>query len=190
MSDHSDDLDRRCTALLANGFDELMASWRPNALVAAMHWLDECESPIEKLMCAALSFGLHPDAVSMLPHSAFFRRYGDLHIKPQAQIEGYRVDFAVVATEQWATDLTVEARIVVECDGHDFHERTKEQAERDRSRDRRLTTLGWTVLRFTGREIVRDPRACATAVGDAIRAEYARQGQRHQQSMAVEDAQQ
>lgn len=51
--------------------------------------------------------------------------------------------------------------IVVECDGHDFHERTKEQAEHDRKRDRRLTELGYTVLRFTGREIWRDPIACA-----------------------------
>lgn len=46
--------------------------------------------------------------------------------------------------------------IAVECDGHDFHERTKEQAERDKARDRELQMLGWEVARFTGSEIVRD----------------------------------
>lgn len=43
--------------------------------------------------------------------------------------------------------------LVVECDGHEFHERTKEQAARDRSRDRRLQSAGYTVFRFTGAEI-------------------------------------
>jgi very-short-patch-repair endonuclease len=56
--------------------------------------------------------------------------------------------------------------IVVECDGHDFHERTKEQAARDRSRDRRLQAAGHHVLRFTGSEIYRDPMKCAEEVLD------------------------
>ena len=188
MSDQDNELDQRCVALLVNGFDELMAFWRPNSLVAAMHWLDECESPIEKLMCASLSFGLHASNTGMMLHSAFYKPQGDVHIQPQAQLGDYRVDFALVANERWASDLNVEAKIVIECDGHDFHERTKEQAERDRSRDRVLTTMGWTVLRFTGREIVRDPMACVISVGDAIRAEFQRQGARYHETMTAADA--
>ncbi|KAA0117930.1 DUF559 domain-containing protein [Methylobacterium sp. P1-11] len=53
---------------------------------------------------------------------------------------------------------------VVECDGHEFHERTKEQAQRDRSRDRRLQEAGYRVFRFTGSEIYRDPLGCAREV--------------------------
>lgn len=45
---------------------------------------------------------------------------------------------------------------MVECDGHNYHERTSEQAKRDRKRDRDLTSQGFTVVRFTGSEIVSD----------------------------------
>lgn len=54
-----------------------------------------------------------------------------------------------------------EASIAVECDGHDFHERTPEQAEHDKKRDRYFAEVGQVVLRFTGREINRDAEACA-----------------------------
>ena len=43
-----------------------------------------------------------------------------------------------------------EIKIVVECDGHDFHEKTKDQVARDKSRVRDLEIAGWRVLRFTG----------------------------------------
>ena len=49
-----------------------------------------------------------------------------------------------------------EARLVVECDGFDFHERTKEQASRDRRRDRALQRAGFKVYRYTGSDIWAD----------------------------------
>lgn len=52
-------------------------------------------------------------------------------------------------------------KIAIELDGHDFHERTREQAERDKSRDRLLQSDGWIVLRFAGSEIWRDAGKCA-----------------------------
>ncbi len=51
--------------------------------------------------------------------------------------------------------------LIIECDGHDFHERTKEQAAKDRSRDRRSQQAGFVILRFTGSEIYNDPMRCA-----------------------------
>lgn len=50
--------------------------------------------------------------------------------------------------------------LAIELDGHDFHERTKEQAQRDKSRDRILQELGWKAIRFTGSEVYADPIAC------------------------------
>jgi very-short-patch-repair endonuclease len=47
----------------------------------------------------------------------------------------------------------VTINIVVEIDGHEFHERTKEQAKRDRMRDRLMLMDGYMVLRYTGSEI-------------------------------------
>lgn len=80
-----------------------------------------------------------------------------------------RPDFAFV----WRGDEHA-TKVIVELDGHDFHERTPEQAQSDKSRDRHLQTLGWKVLRFTGREVLRAPRACLHEVERlAAQASYA-----------------
>jgi hypothetical protein len=72
---------------------------------------------------------------------------------------GWPADFVVgVASGDKA------AWLIIECDGHDFHERTKEQAARDRARDRELQANGFTIFRFTGSEIYRDPIGCASQV--------------------------
>jgi very-short-patch-repair endonuclease len=68
---------------------------------------------------------------------------------PQAKIGRYRVDFLLTQG-----DGPEERRpLIVECDGHSFHERTKEQASRDRARDRDLQAEGYPVFRFTGSHI-------------------------------------
>lgn len=55
--------------------------------------------------------------------------------------------------------------LAIEVDGHDFHERTRAQAQRDKLRDRWLQARGWRVLRFTGSEIIyRDAAAAADEV--------------------------
>jgi hypothetical protein len=149
-----------------------------------------CESPVEFMLCRALFdvffFDLLDSAVS---------------IRPQVEIDRYRVDFVVQFTEvatspsyqfsasrfvQWLNHLEREhpdvkklpdlarlhppkpinpdLKVVVECDGHEFHERTKEQARADKSRDRELTAMGYTVLHFTGSEIHADPWKCAREV--------------------------
>lgn len=85
-----------------------------------------------------------------------------LTVTPQKQIGPYRVDFLLESGECPGVNL------VVECDGHDFHERTKEQAARDRSRDRDLQAKGYIILRFTGSEIYRDAWKCAEEVQQQI----------------------
>lgn len=80
-----------------------------------------------------------------------------LSIWDQVAIGRYRVDFLLCMKGcDGALHFTV-----VECDGHDFHERTKEQAEHDRRRDREMQAMGYSVLRFTGAEIWRSPTVAA-----------------------------
>lgn len=74
----------------------------------------------------------------------------------------YRLDMAL----QVHGDRNSRVSIDIECDGHDFHEKTKEQAEADKRRDRDLQSIGWVIARFTGSEIFRDPMAAATQVHD------------------------
>ena len=59
--------------------------------------------------------------------------------------------------------------LVVECDGHDFHDRTKQQASYDRSRDRELLRCGIRTIRFTGSEIVHSQERCADEVFRTLR---------------------
>ena len=91
-----------------------------------------------------------------------------LLVRSQAQIDKYRVDFLIHALDVRNEPVTdrVWRRLVVECDGHQYHERTKEQAAKDRSRDRWLTAHDYDVFRFTGSELWRDPMACAEQVTD------------------------
>jgi hypothetical protein len=97
-------------------------------------------------------------------------------------LEGrYRADFVItnewleegpnpqaIESTQKMMDYRGPIRIVVETDGHDFHEKSKEQASRDRRRDRELQTAGWKVLRFTGSEVWADPRACVAQIHEFV----------------------
>lgn len=77
-----------------------------------------------------------------------------VYVFRQVKIEGYRVDFLL--THRKGGDVFPRA-VVVECDGHEFHERTKEQAESDKRRDRDLQSKALPVFRVTGTEIWRSP---------------------------------
>ena len=44
-------------------------------------------------------------------------------------------------------------KVCIYTDGHTYHERTEDQAMRDRNIDRELQNFGYIVLRFTGKEV-------------------------------------
>lgn len=88
-------------------------------------------------------------------------------IEKQVQVAGWRVDFLIHYPLLGAPEIDGElalAKLIVECDGHAYHERTKEQAARDRRRDRVAQHQGLPVFRFTGSEIWNDPIGCADEV--------------------------
>ena len=77
----------------------------------------------------------------------------------QHPIGPYRADF-LVTFESYAHAFRHGEKIVIECDGHDFHERTKEQAQHDKKRDRYMQALGFRVYRFTGSEVYKSLGKC------------------------------
>jgi very-short-patch-repair endonuclease len=85
----------------------------------------------------------------------------EFHIFTQYHVAGHRVDFLV-------RSLPSLAQVIVECDGHAFHETTKEQVAKDRKRERQLIRAGYTVLRFTGSELYGDAAACAKEVEEIL----------------------
>lgn len=130
----------------------------------------QVESPIESMMLWALilvaiedGFGLEVLAdygrvLAMEPTSVPAVLFLSTQ-HPVGEPPGrYRVDIAAhVEDEETGTRAT----LFIECDGHDYHERTKEQAMRDRKRDRYFQTSDLPLLRFTGTEIHKDAPGCA-----------------------------
>jgi very-short-patch-repair endonuclease len=123
----------------------------------AHYFLALQQSPIEEKMGLAL-LAHYISAFQffcVLPELPEADRTG-LFMVPQAPIGRYRADFALLMMAEGQT-----ARLVVECDGHDFHEKTKQQAAHDKARDRYFVQKQWPVMRFTGSEIYRDANRCA-----------------------------
>lgn len=142
------------------------------------------DSPIEEVLFAAIDLGsrfgqqefelatfrkdLQPDhkaeLLDALSFSAGKYRKSPAVIFPQVKILDWPVDFVFSAYSAYSDHKW--HNLIIECDGHDFHERTKEQAAKDRSRDRILQDVGHQVFRFTGHEIWKDPVSCAQQVFD------------------------
>lgn len=135
-------------------------------------WLakpEQYDSPIEYAMAVAM----HVLTEISFPHIHHLSLFGETDdqcaryvltaispssaaVFPQVRIGRFVVDFFVAYDKGDGTT----GGIVIECDGHDFHEKTKEQAAHDKARDRDLQSRGYRVFRFTGSEIHRDPVAC------------------------------
>ena len=69
-----------------------------------------------------------------------------------------RLDFAVFCKN---------GKIDIECDGRAWHERYTDQI-RDKSRDNYLTSRGWMVLRFSAKELFKNPGACVITIKKTI----------------------
>jgi very-short-patch-repair endonuclease len=119
----------------------------------------ECESPIEQL------FGAY---VYEYARSRSVGDDGEFILNVQQDIETptgkFRVDFLLAA---YINGKPVS--LIVECDGHDFHEKTKAQAAKDKRRDRALKFAGNEIIHFTGSEIWKDPWKCAREAVEYMR---------------------
>lgn len=124
--------------------------------------LGKVESPIEALFLEAFCVAAVEHGYGIARKSA--AREGVIVVGIQRSIgERYRADF-LISYPFFGAHFAV----VVECDGHAFHERTKKQAARDRRRDRDIQRMGYQIFRFTGSELNADARGCAVEVLTAI----------------------
>lgn len=109
------------------------------------------ESPLEETLLSKLT--------QHYPHQ-YAAQIGALGVLiPQLRVGQYRADFAIINGD---------VGIFVEVDGHEFHS-TPEQKERDAKRDRELLLAGWVTVRFTGREIYRNPSGCVDEILALVR---------------------
>lgn len=191
----------RRNALVQKVVDELYEVVEVDAANAESEAESECDSPIEQLFLVAVNlkgsllnrskglFARIPrvTCVGMKGNEWTIATAGDGKvinpsyvcqdfINPQCKIKNYRVDFLWTRITPIEPDRKLAIplpQIIIECDGHDFHERTKEQASRDKERDRVLQSMGFVVLRFTGSDIWKDALACVDSV-DATFDQFAR----------------
>lgn len=132
-----------------------------------------CQSPLEiKLGRAFALIGVFEPRLDGDEYSIIGAwPFAGLVLHAQPQICGIHPDFALIPESgSW--------RVAIEVDGHAYHERTKEQADRDRKRDRDMLREDVVMLRFTGSEVWRGADDCArealsVAVGMMAK-EYAR----------------
>lgn len=110
----------------------------------------------------------------------------DMHLEPQREIEiegeKFRADFVVAMGSHpamYGADVwTKFPKLAIELDGHDFHERTKEQVTYRNRRDRQMTLHGWTVLHVSGSELFRAPEDALEDIfrhADRVLSEFWRQ---------------
>jgi len=117
-------------------------------------------SPIEDLFAIACRLqcearGINPNPwPDQLPDKTVVWDVG-LQIIPEHKVGVYRVDFMLQYHP--FPQCQVPQPVVVELDGHAFHDKDKVQRAYEKARDRFLVKEGYRVLHYTGSEVVKDP---------------------------------
>lgn len=139
--------------------DESIAERLEGLIDNAVITLIDCESPIEQLLALELQDVIRDSKLNHISDIFICSPQLEVTLFKESKKEvKYRTDF-LVEFVRMKENLSI--RVAIECDGHDFHEKTKEQAARDKRRDRNLMENGIMVIRFTGSEIYEDAYGCA-----------------------------
>lgn len=114
--------------------------------------LDRCQSKLER--------DLLVEILQALPENNRVCTQYEVRV-PASGIRLGVVDFMI--ENEWG------GLVAIELDGHEFHEKTKDQARRDRRRDRSLIACCYgplAIVRFTGSEVFAEPAGCAAEAID------------------------
>jgi very-short-patch-repair endonuclease len=65
-------------------------------------------------------------------------------LRPQYKVGAYRIDFAIIQKP---------IKIAIELDGFAYHDRDKEQFQRERKRQNFITSQGFKILRYTWSDV-------------------------------------
>ena len=166
----ANDTDRQAE-ILAEYAEMRAAEARDEFVNNVSDWVEPSATPIERLMAIGLIFAIQSEAWFGFPpqNNEFYlaESEGDAFVVPvfgpsiyiwqQVKVDKYKADF-VVRFAHWRGGAVFGA---IECDGHNHHDLTKEQAIHDRERDRHFQARGIIILRYTGKEIYRNPLKCA-----------------------------
>ena len=124
--------------------------------------ISNCESPIEQMFALEIN-----ERLNWFNFGSKLEKFNCKFevFETQEKIDKYRVDFLLIVSK----NNNEYKKFVIELDGHDFHEKTKEQVQRDKEKDRFLISQGYIVVRFTGSEIYKN---CSEKVDELLNIVY------------------
>ena len=144
-------------------------------------WIDA--EPLYDFKCMVDEYGITspPEQLFACVWCHSFNHH-NVSLLPQKEVGKYRIDFALNPFDHFMScpafaDDTLKRigeklpTYAIEIDGFEWHDKTPEQAERDKKRERFIQSQGYTVLRFAAREVLRDPAATAREVSQRISAD-------------------
>ncbi len=129
-----------------------------------------CKSPIEKLFLIEF---MYQKWVNFENQPKFFPNF---YIAAQRKIiikdKEYIVDFLIYYTpdDEWMLKRNGQPEhhkdkaLIVELDSYLWHGSDPEQFTKEKEREREIQKEGWNIMRFSGREIVRNVEKCVEQV--------------------------
>lgn len=118
-------------------------------------WNNECKSPIEIIFDFAFKLYVFDNSKKFI------------YLTTQEEIfcgnKKYIADFVFDTSNLDDGDGTEYEpfKLVIECDGFEYHHANKQQVQKDVDRDHDLKMEGYDIIHFTGSEIYNDPYKCA-----------------------------
>lgn len=133
-------------------------------LILTTEMANNAESPIEQIMQFALfqTMYLYPGFMGKPLEFSFNPTFYGFGFS-----KNYRPDIFFNGNDQPYGDFD-NYQLAIECDGHEFHEKTKEQVEYRNERDLELKKHGIDVLHFSGSQIYNNPFKCALQIIELI----------------------
>lgn len=160
------ELTKSAEKLLKRKSEEIKNCWEDMTFSEVIN--SEVESPIEQLFLIEWYFQLYNF------HYPFDR--GNFYILPQYKIKigekEYKVDFLILYPDPkkpFLGKIKKDEGIIVELDSYLWHGKSPEQFEKEKKRERDLIKEGWQIIRFSGREVVRDIEKCVIEVLNIFR---------------------
>jgi very-short-patch-repair endonuclease len=123
----------------------------------------DCESPIEQMLSIELETA---------------QRQGKFDIPLLVDVIGFEKQKIIVCGDKkYRADIAIPVKywngfkmFLIECDGYEFHQKTKEQVAKDNERMRDLQLAGYIIIRFSGSEIYHKAPRCACEIANIIKA--------------------
>jgi very-short-patch-repair endonuclease len=158
-----EDMGIRCTDYLTESVSRELNCAKKRLCEGVELAVVDCESPIEQMLSVELEVA---------------QRQGKFDIPLLVDVIGFEKQKIIVCGDKkYRADIAIPVKywnglqmFLVECDGHDFHQKTKEQVAKDNERMRDLQLAGYIIIRFSGSEIYHKAPRCACEIANIIKA--------------------